>query len=77
MKVEIVTGQPTADLANAISDALHAAIDGGMAIDTAVCVVAGVAADYARGEYGDAYLNDLAEVVKMHAGLPMPGEVRS
>lgn len=74
MKVVTITGQPPADLANAVSDAIHDAMENGMAIDEAACVVAGVAADYARREYGDQYLNDLARVVTMHAGLPLPGE---
>ncbi len=68
-----MTGQLPNDLANAVSDAIHAALAKGMAIDEAVCVVAGVAADYGRGQYGDEYLKAIADIVMLRMGQPMPG----
>jgi hypothetical protein len=70
------SGPQYAALGNEISDAIFRAISAGMGIDDAVCIVAAVAADYARGEYGDEYLKSLAQVVTKQAGQPMPGEVR-
>jgi hypothetical protein len=67
-----LTGPLPAELANAVSGAISSALKRGMEIDEAACVVAGVAADYARGGYGDAYLQELAEIVRMRAGEPMP-----
>lgn len=65
-----LTGRLPTDLANAISDAIHAAIDAGMNTDEAVCVVLGVAADYGRDSYGDAYLQSMCGVLMAHAGRP-------
>jgi hypothetical protein len=70
-----VTGPKYAALANAVSDAIAEAQKAGLRIDEAVCIVAGVAADYARGEYGDAYLTLLAEVVSDQAGKPLPKDI--
>ncbi|MBN9035496.1 MAG: hypothetical protein J0H53_05460 [Rhizobiales bacterium] len=67
-----LSGRWAADLGNAISDAIHAALLRGMETDEAACIAVSVAADYARAEYGDAYLQDLAKVVVMRAGRPMP-----
>lgn len=60
------------DLGNAVSDAIFAASGRGMALDEACCVVVAVAADYARGHYGDAYLDDLADVVRKQRNQPLP-----
>jgi len=67
-----ITGPLPRELANAVSSAIHFALQRGMAIDEACCVVAGIAADYARVEYGDEYLDNLAAVIKAHAGRPLP-----
>lgn len=67
-----ITGHLPNTLANAVSDAIHAALEGGMETDEAVCVVAGVAADYGRGEYGAGYLKNLAGVVLERAKAPLP-----
>jgi hypothetical protein len=72
MSETTLTGRLPAELANAVSDAISSALKRGMEIDEAACVVAAVAADYARREYGDVYLEALAEIVKMRAGTPMP-----
>lgn len=59
------------DLANAISDAIiKATMENRLGLDVAVCVVASVAADYARGDIGDHYLEDLAEVVRANHAHP-------
>jgi hypothetical protein len=67
-------GRSFADLANAVSDAVNAALKRGMAADEAACVVVQVAADYARGAYGNAYLLELAQVVIDRGSFPAPGE---
>lgn len=59
-------------LANAVSDAMHQAQTYGMEIDEAACVAIAVIADYARVQYGDVYLDSLAEIVKRRAGVPLP-----
>ena len=51
------------NLANEVSDAIYKALKSGMETDEAVCVVIAVAADYARGAYGDGYLPELAKVI--------------
>lgn len=63
-------------LAQAVSDALHAALERGMATDEAVCCAAAVIADYARREYGNGYLPRLAEIVVARAGEPLPFQQR-
>jgi hypothetical protein len=70
-----ITGPMPANLANAISDVLHRITTAGMPLDEACCVAAGVIADYARHEYGEAYLEDLAAVVRARAGQPMPRRI--
>jgi hypothetical protein len=59
-------------LATAISDAIHAALKRGMEMDEAVSCVVAVAADYARGEYGNDYLPKLATVITRRDEMPMP-----
>lgn len=63
-------GKLPAALANQVSDAIRAAIERGMEVDEAACVVVAVAADYARDGYGIAYLSDLAAVVKSRNERP-------
>lgn len=70
-----LTGKLPAILANAVSDAIHAALESGMEVDEAVCVVAGVAADYGRASYGNDYLDQIAAVVKMQGEQPLPTDV--
>lgn len=67
-----LTGALPALFANAVSDAIRAALERGMETDEACCIAAGVAADYARGAYGSDYLHDLAAVVIARAGEPEP-----
>ena len=67
-----LTGKLPAKLANEISDAISRALESGMQTDEAASVVVSVAADYARGEYGDGYLNGLASVVTSRAGRTIP-----
>jgi hypothetical protein len=61
--IETISGEAPARLGNAVSDAIHRAVTGGMSMDEAVCIVARVAADYARGEYGEDYLPGLADII--------------
>lgn len=68
----IVTGAMPNDFANEIAAAIDSAQERGLDLDVAVCVVVGVAADYARAEYGDKYLDALADVLKYRAGKPLP-----
>lgn len=67
-----ITGQAPADLSNAVSAVIHAAIKKGMPVDEAVCVALSVAVDYGRIEYGDRYCKDLADVVLANMGQPLP-----
>ena len=67
-----VTGRGPRDLANAISDAINAALTKGMEPDEAACIAVAVAADYARSYYGDKYLPHLAKAVMGQAGKPAP-----
>jgi hypothetical protein len=69
---EIVTGPIPNDLANEVSDAIHRAMERGLGLDEAACVVAGVAADYLRVEYGDRVLPELCEVITARVGQPLP-----
>jgi hypothetical protein len=62
-------GAAHAALANSVSDAIVAS---GLDVDVAVCVVAAVAADYARMDLGDGYLPQLAEVVLTRAEFELP-----
>ena len=66
------SGRNFADLSNAISDAIHAALARGMQTDEVCCVMVSVAADYARAEYGNQYLSDLATVVTERANHSLP-----
>jgi hypothetical protein len=73
MPDEIVgQGRSFAQLGNAVSDAIVAALRRGMDSDDAACVVVQVAADYARGTYGNAYLAQLAAVVLRRGDMLMP-----
>ncbi len=75
MNKSTLTGRLPAILSNEISDAINKALRSGMEADEAVCVVASVAADYARLSYGDDYLCGLATVVTSRAGMPAPQDV--
>lgn len=70
-----LSGASPAELANTVSDAINAALRRGMETDEACCVVASIAADYARLEYGDRYLASLAHVVLERAKEPQPMDV--
>lgn len=71
-KQVIVTGPMPNDFANEVAKLIDAAQERGMDLDIAVCVAIGVAADYGRAEYGDAYLDALAFVIKARAGKALP-----
>jgi hypothetical protein len=60
------------DFANEIASSIDRAQERGIDLDIAVCVAIGVAADYARAEYGDEYLNAMAHVIMQRAGKPLP-----
>lgn len=66
------TGALPRDLGNGVSDAIHAALIRGMEIDEAACIVIAVACDYARGQYGDAFLESLVKIVRGQRGKPLP-----
>lgn len=68
----IATGPLPNDFANEIAGCIDRAQEGGLDLDVAVCVAIGVAADYARAEYGDEYLNAMAYVIMQRAGKPLP-----
>jgi len=71
-----VQGELPTILANAVSDAIHAALENGMPVDEAVGVAMGVAVTYGRGEYGDRYLDGLSRLVLAHRGRPYPKDPR-
>ncbi|MBN9600853.1 MAG: hypothetical protein J0G28_14430 [Afipia sp.] len=64
----LVSGKLPTDLANSVSDLIHSSISKGMEPDSVVCIVATVAADYARQYYGPKYLEALARLVLMNGG---------
>lgn len=66
------SGRLPAVLANAVSDAIMAAVHNGMGVDEAACVVVAVAADYGRGNYNNEYLASLANVVTERANHALP-----
>lgn len=71
----IVTGAVPNDYANEVAALIDAAQKRGFDLDVAVCIMVGVAADYARAEYGDWYLDPLCSVVKSRTGKPLPQRV--
>ena len=75
MSDSILSGRLPNELANEISDSIAAFLQRGMEADEVVCIVAAVAADYARGIYGPGYLEQLASIVKQRAAEPMPKSV--
>jgi hypothetical protein len=68
----ITSGTLPNKLAEAVSAAIYSAMQSGMEPDEACCIVAAVAADYARGGYGDEYLPHLAKVITDRARMPTP-----
>ena len=58
-----LTGKLPAELGNAVSDAIYAALSKGMEPDEACCVAITVVCDYARTAYGPNYLDGLAQMV--------------
>lgn len=66
-----LTGRSPAQLSNAISDAIHAALKRGMGTDEACSVAAAVVADYARAEYGNAFLAKLCAVIIDRGTMPL------
>lgn len=72
---EIVTGAIPNDFANEVAALIDSALARGFDLDVAVCIMIGVAADYARSEYGDRYLKPLCDVIRYRAGKPLPQRV--
>jgi hypothetical protein len=68
----VLQGLLPTQLANAISDAMQVGLARGMATDEACCVAIAVVCDYARGEYGNDYLDGLVGVVLAQKGRPLP-----
>ncbi len=60
------------DFANAVSDALHTALDSGLEVRHVASVLAAVAADYMRVTYGPDSLLDLTEIIVMQGMRPEP-----
>jgi hypothetical protein len=63
------------DLGNAISDAIHDAMVGGLEADEAASVVVQIAADYWRAIYGPETLPGLASLVVDRAKQPLPADI--
>jgi hypothetical protein len=59
-------------LANEVSLAICSALERGLPVDQAACVVITAAADYARAQYGDGYMLALSRVVIGRIGKPLP-----
>lgn len=76
-KMESVKDPRLARLANEISDVINAALHRGLSVDLACSVAVGVAADYGRGEYGDAFLDGLAKLIAAKCGQSMPADISS
>jgi len=75
-QTSIVTGAIPNDFANEVAALIDASQERGFDLDVAVCVMIGVAADYARAEYGDKYLLALCDVVRYRAGRALPERVQ-
>jgi hypothetical protein len=75
MSEERVSGEKFAAFSNAISDAVHEALESGMETDEAVCIGVAVMADYARQAYGPGYLAKLAKTVVSRAQEPLPADI--
>lgn len=73
--VEMVATQGMTDLANALSDAIAAALRAGMDPAEAIGIAAAVTADYGRGCYGDEYLFDIVRIVMDRVRFPMPSDL--
>lgn len=67
-----VSGPEFAALGNATSDLIASAMAEGMGAGEAASIVAAVAADYVRGEYGPEGIEALVEVVMARLGADMP-----
>lgn len=76
---EVVPGNARlAWLANAVAQLIEQAVETrGLEVDEAVSVTVQVAADYARGTYGVAYLPELGRLVVARGEMPMPAEEHS
>jgi hypothetical protein len=66
------SGPSVAELLNAVSVAISAALERGMPAGQAASIVIAAAADYARAEYGDGYMPALSRVVIGRMGKPLP-----
>ena len=72
--IAVLTGASPMILANAVSDAINAAMRRGMQPDEAVCTALQVAVDYGRGTYGQQYVQKLSDAVKLMGRRPLPKE---
>ena len=68
MTYSIGSGPLMAELGNAVSDAIHAALKRGLEVDEACSVATKVVGDYWRGAYGSGDLPNLAAL--LHEGPP-------
>lgn len=68
----IATGALPNEFANEIAACIDRAQEAGLDLDVAACVAIGVAADYARAEFGDEYLSAMAYVIMQRVGKPLP-----
>lgn len=59
-----INGEVSATLANAVSDAIHAATEAGMDVDAAATIAASVAVDYAKNAYGVAYIDQMFAIIR-------------
>lgn len=63
----LLSGSLPRDLGNAVSDAIWDACERGLSLDAAICVVLAVAADYAKQDIGDHFVERFTEIAKMNA----------
>lgn len=63
MSIETISGAAPAALGNAISDAIHEAMVGGMEADAACCIALKVAYDYWSACYDSPFLLAAASVI--------------
>jgi len=72
VETEIVSGPEATEVAEVFSAQICGFISTGMRLDVVLCIAIAVLADYARGEYGDDYLDELADVLVSRRNEPLP-----
>lgn len=70
-----LTGKLPKQLANGVAGCIREAVTSGMEMDEALSVILAVVSDHARGNYGDEFLEDLAELLLSHRDEPIRGQV--